>query len=107
MKVHKRAGAVSPRKGAFAALVAALLMVGLLVGVPFVCGQRQLFVTTDGIIVDKRMVLASRVTSYVLVIRSADGEQLSVPVPVQLYRKASVGMHAVKKSGHLLPDLVP
>jgi hypothetical protein len=110
MKEQRRTGAGSPRKGAFAAFVAAGLMVALLIGVPFVCGQRRLSLATEGTIVDKRVMIGSTSraeVTYVLVIRSADGEQLSVAVPLAIYRKAAVGMHALKKPGHQWPDLAP
>jgi hypothetical protein len=98
----------SPRRGGVVAALAGLAAIALIVGVPFVCGQRRLSLATEGTIVDKRIMIGSTIraeVTYVLVIRSANGEQLSVAVPLAIYRKAAVGMHAVKKRGHQWPDL--
>jgi hypothetical protein len=101
----------SPRKRLVLAAVVALAATALTIGVPFACGQRRLAIVTDGVIVDKRAVIVQSRNSpgvaYLLVIRAANDEQVSVAVPVQIYEKASVGMHAVKKAGHQWPDLLP
>jgi len=99
-----------PRQGAVAAATVGLLAVALFIGVPFVCGQRRLAVVTDGVIVDKRVVISQSLRDpgvrYLLVIRAADGEQVSVAVPLAIYHRAAVGMHAVKKAGRQWPDLL-